>query len=413
MPLSAVPIAPRNVKGHDIGALQQSILRFGFNDAVIVDDRTGRLVSGHGRVEALRSMYRESRMQTPAGISTVLDGAADIVDWLLPVQRGWASKDDAEAEAFLVAANRLVELGGWDDAMLERVLIDLAKAGPEALIGTGFDGDDVDKMINDAARAALGASDPDDIPEAGNLWVKTGDLFSLGNHRLLCGDSTSGDDIDFVCADAAPDGVWTDPPYGVSYESKAGKVHNDGADGLGALLDKVFAQVARKMKPGAFIYVAHPAGANSLVFYERFTKHFVFKQGLAWVKDSLVLGHADYHYMHEPIIYGMKAAESGRRGRGGKGWYGDNAQTSVFAFPKPKRSDDHPTMKPVELVEAMLRNSSAPGQVVLEPFSGSGTTLMACERLQRKCCAIELDPVYVQRTIARWEAFTQQKVVKL
>ena len=107
-----------------------------------------------------------------------------------------------------------------------------------------------------------------------------------------------------------------------------------------------------------------------------------------------------------------KPAESGRRGRGGKGWYGDNAQTSVFAFPRPKRSDDHPTMKPVELVEAMLRNSSAPGHVLLEPFSGSGTTLMACERLQRKCCAIELDPIYVQRTIARWEAYTQKKAVK-
>lgn len=412
LPLSDVRSAQRNVKEHDLGALQQSISRFGFNDAVIVDDRTGNLVSGHGRVEALRAMHKEAPQRHPAGVQ--VRGEGEHPEWLIPVQRGWSSKNDSEAEAFLVAANRLVELGGWDDAMLERVLVDLAQMGPEALIGTGFDGDDIDKMINDAARAAIGATDPDDVPEPGTLWVKPGDLFALGEHRLLCGDSTRGDDIDRVCAGVSPDGVWTDPPYGLSYESRAGKVHNDAEDGLVVLLDQVFGQLARVLKPGAFVYVAHPDGPNSLVFYERFMEHFIFRQGLAWVKDSFVFGRTDYHYMHEPIIYGLKPAESGRRGRGrgGKGWYGDNAQTSVFAIPRPKRSEEHPTMKPVELVEAMLRNSSAPGHVLLEPFSGSGTTLMACERLQRRCCAIELDPVYVQRTIARWEAYTQRKAVK-
>jgi DNA modification methylase len=127
----------------------------------------------------------------------------------------------------------------------------------------------------------------------------------------------------------------------------------------------------------------------------------------------MVLGHSDYHYEHEPIIYAMKPAPKGRRGRGGTGWYGDNSQVSVFRVPKPRRSEDHPTMKPLALIEPMIHNSSAPGQLVFEPFNGSGSTLMACERLQRRCRAIELSPVYVNRTIARWEAFTQRKVKKL
>lgn len=221
-------------------------------------------------------------------------------------------------------------------------------------------------------------------------------------------------DVDRVMAGEAADLVWTDPPYGVDYESKAGKVHNDGAEGLPALLRGAFASCFRVMKPGAFAYIAHPPGANSLVFYDEVrAAQFVFKEGLVWVKDSLVLGHADYHYQHEPIIYAMKPAKAGRRGRGGEGWYGDNSQVSIFTIPKPKRSDEHPTMKPVELVEAMVRNSSAPGHLVFEPFNGSGTTLMACERLGRRCRAIELSPVYVARTVARWEAFTGKKAERV
>lgn len=407
--LASLKPHPRNPKDHDIGEICRSITRFGFNDAVIIDERTSRLVSGHGRVEALRALAKEWRPteggKLPEGIKLQAG------EWCVPVQRGWASRDETEAEAFIVAANRLVEIGGYNDENLEAILRDLAAAN--ALDGVGFDRDDVDRLINEAQRAALGATDPDEVPDVGEVTVKPGDLYALGEHRLLCGDSTFSADVERALAGVKADGTWTDPPYGVSYESKAGKVHNDGADGLEALLEKVFTEVQRVLKPGGFLYVAHPAGANSLVFFRVVAKLFTFRQGLAWVKDSLVLGHADYHYMHEPIIYAMKAAESGRRGRGGSGWYGDNAQTSVFAFPKPKRSADHPTMKPVELVEAMLKNSSAPGHVIFEPFSGSGTTLMACERLQRKCRAIELDPVYVQRTIARWEAYTGLKASKL
>jgi DNA modification methylase len=409
--LAGITSAVRNVKDHDIAEIIVSIRRFGFGDAVIVDERTGRLISGHGRVEALRVMFKADSEHPPLGIGThTKDG---VLEWIIPVQRGWASVDDVEAEAFLVACNRLVERGGWEQENLAAVLADLAKA--DALEGTGYERHDVDRLLNEINAKAKGHTEPDDLPDVDDAGdVKPGDLFELGAHLLLCGDSTDPAVVDRLLAGVAPDMMWSDPPYGVDYESAAGKVHNDSRDGLEKLLAGFFAQAFRVLPPGAFIYVAHPAGANSLVFTDTLrAAGFTYKQGLVWEKDSLVLGHSDYHYEHEPIIYAMKPALKGRRGRGGTGWYGDNSQVSVFRVPKPKRSDDHPTMKPVALIEPMLINSSAPGQVVFEPFNGSGSTLIACERLQRRCRAIELSPVYVNRTIARWEAFTQRKVKKL
>lgn len=407
MPLGAIAAAPRNVKDHDIGELITSIRRFGFNDAVIIDERTGRLVSGHGRVEALRAMWKAAPESLPPGI------AGTEIEWQLPVQRGWSSKDDTEAEAFLVAANRIVELGGWDAENLERVLADLARV--DALEGTGYDREDVDKLINEANAKRDGLTEPDDVPDVNDAGdVKAGDLFQLGDHLLLCGDSTKAEVVDRVIGADAGDLLLTDPPFGVSYESKAGKVHNDGAEGLELLLTAFYAQAFRVLKPGAFSYVFHAPGENALTFgLTSRAAGFRFKQGLVWVKDSMVLGHSDYHLEHEPIMYSLKPAPRGRRGRGGSGWYGDNSQTSVLRVAKPKRSEEHPTMKPVELLERLLHNSSAPGQVIFEPFSGSGSTIIACERLQRRCRAIELSPVYVNRTIARWETFTGRKVVKL
>jgi DNA modification methylase len=407
MPLDALKAHPRNPKDHDLGEIVRSIRRFGFLDAVIIDERTGQLVSGHGRVEALRAMHRENQHQVPTGIGPPPMGQDGT--WWVPVQRGWSSANEREAEAFIIAANRLVEVGGYQQQNLEAILFDLAKAGDEALAGIGFDMQDVERMLNEATKAALGSSDPNDVEMPKDVWVKPGDLIALGRHRLLCGDSTLAENVDRLREGGVFDVCWTDPPYGVNYESKAGKVHNDDPEGLPKLLAGAFAQVARVLKPGGFVYVAHPAGRHAMIFAEQVVAAgLTYRQGLVWVKDSLVLGPSDYHYEHEPILYAMKPATQGRRGRGGQGWYGDNAQTTVFRFAKPKRSDEHPTMKPVELVEACLKNSSAPGHLVFEPFSGSGSTLMACERLQRRCFALELDPRYCQAAVERWEKFTGQ-----
>lgn len=171
------------------------------------------------------------------------------------------------------------------------------------------------------------------------------------------------------------------------------RIQNDDAAVTQALLRAEFTLADRQLKPGAAIYVCHPAGTIGLTFGEEF-RHagWNLEQALVWLKDSMVLGHSDYHYRHEPILYGHKPGRRGGR-RGTRGWYGDRRQASVFEVPRPKASRDHPTMKPVQLVEIALLNSTRPGDTVLDPFLGSGTTLIACEKLQRRCVGIEIDPV--------------------
>lgn len=405
--LSEVKPASTNPKEHDIGAIVTSISKRGFVELPALDERTGRLVAGHGRIEALAAMKRDS-VEVPNGLKKDADG-----EWLVPILHGWASKSDADAKAYLVASNRLVELGGWDTDALDALLVEIAKSDADALSGTGYDGDDVDDILK-----KLGESD--EAPEVpviddSDVWVKSGDMYRLGEHVILCGDSTKPEDVDRVMGDCKADMVWTDPPYGVDYGNQAGEVLNDDKAGLPKLLEGAFASCFRVMKPGAFIYVAF-ADKTTMIFLGEFLKAgFTFRQILAWVKDAMVLSWMDYHSRYEPIIYGLRPAESGKYGRTGNGlgWFGGDDQTTVLEFPKPQTSDEHPTMKPVELVEAMVKNSSAPGHVLFEPFSGSGTTLLACERLGRRCRAIELSPRYVQVAVERWKAMTGGDAVKL
>lgn len=210
--VDALVPAVRNPKDHDLGELMTSIERFGFVDAVVLDERTGRLVAGHGRVEALQAMRKDKRA-VPAGVTESGER------WLLPVQRGWASRDDREAEAFIVASNRLVEVGGWDEGRLSALLGDLAKDGEAALAGVGFDASDVSEML---ARLEAGAAqrltDPDDVPETAPAVAQVGDVFVLGRHRLMCGDSTSKEHVARLLGGAVPHLMVTDPPYGVAYD---------------------------------------------------------------------------------------------------------------------------------------------------------------------------------------------------
>jgi DNA modification methylase len=208
--------------------------------------------------------------------------------------------------------------------------------------------------------------------------------------------------------------MWTDPPYGVAYVGKnkaALTIANDDlkGDALREFLVRGFSAAGRRaLGDGAAVYVAHPAGALSLEFLLAFREvGWRLHQTLVWKKDSFVLGHADYHYAHEPILFGYVPG-AGRRGRGGEGWYGDNAQSSVFEVPKPRSNEEHPTMKPVELVASMLRNSVPVGGIVYEPFSGSGTTLVAAESTGRIGHGIELDPKYVAVALERLSAMGLQ-----
>ena len=267
--------------------------------------------------------------------------------------------------------------------------------------------DGIAKSAGLALRALQ--KDPDAVPEQPEPRTKRGDLWVLGEHRLLCGDATSSEDLARLMAGAAAQVLWTDPPYGVGYVGKtvrALRIEGDGPGDLAGLLAGAFAAVGDVLAPGAAIYVCHPAGRGARAFWEAFeAQGWRLRQGLVWVKDQMVLGHADYHYRHEPIAFGY-APGGGARGRGRSGWYGGNDQDSVLQVPRPSASREHPTMKPVELVRRCIANSSALGDAVLDPFLGSGTTLVACEMLGRRGYGLELDPAYCDVAVERWEEVT-------
>jgi site-specific DNA-methyltransferase (adenine-specific) len=285
---------------------------------------------------------------------------------------------------------------------------------------SGFADDELKSLLR-----SLEARDRADRPENFDLdaafeeaarspRTKAGDLWQLGEHRVLCGDATSAGDVERLLAGDRATCMWTDPPYGVAYEGKTARaltIANDASDGLAALLGGAFTQATAALEPGAPVYVCRPSGREGVAFFNAFTgAGWQLHQELVWVKDSMVLGHSDYHYRHETILYGWSAGP-GRSGRGrhrGSRWRGGNDATSVFDIPRPKASRSHPTSKPVELVMTMLANSTNVGDSVYEPFAGSGSTLMACERLARRSLAIEIDPRYCDVVLRRWERFSGQ-----
>lgn len=301
-------------------------------------------------------------------------------------------------------------------------LTGLAEANPDALrdllARVTSSSEDVRRLLADLsiqAGEARGNEDPEEIPPLPRQpRARLGDLWMLGDHRLLCGDARSAADLARLTESEQPRMVWTDPPYGVGYVGKtpdALRIQNDDQSGLAELLAAAFEAIDGVLAPGAALYIAHPAGPGQATFVQAYLgRGWVLRQSLVWVKDALVLGHADYHYRHEPILYGHTPA--GRWGRGAAGWYGGNAESTVLEIPRPRASREHPTAKPVELVRRCVANSSAPGDVVLDPFLGSGTTLIASEQLGRRCFGVELDPAYTDVAVFRWEAFTGRKATR-
>jgi DNA modification methylase len=304
--------------------------------------------------------------------------------------------------------------GEWQEDDLATLLHQLRMEGSDLDL-LGFEERELQLLLDGLATPVHG--DPEYVPPLPDEPLsRRGDLWLLGDHRLLCGDSTDPHDVGIVMAGERASCVWTDPPYGVNYEGGTTQkltIKNDSPAGLRGLLSASFAALDAVLPPGAAIYVCHPAGQLSLVFGDCFVAQgWRLHQSLIWVKDALVLGRSDYHYRHEPILFGYKPGESGRRGRGGNGWYGDNSQSSVFEIPRPRVNAEHPTSKPVALIEPMLRNSSRTGDVVADFFLGSGSVLIAAEKLGRRCFGIELDPRYVDVAVRRWEEFTGRTAVR-
>lgn len=404
MSIDALAEAARNPKKHDEPNLDRSLGRFGFTEPLILDERTQRLVAGHGRLQALKRL-RQAGKEPPEGVE---QGAAG--QWLVPVSRGWSSRSDDDAEAYLLASNQLTIGGGWDNKELGALLLELSEKDPLLLAGIGFDDKALMKLLDDTQPKA-GKTDPDDVPDKiGAIFVEPGQMYRLGDHLLYCGDSTQEAPYDALLQGALADIIWTDPPWNVDYgastnpagwSSKHEKIANDNlGEAFPGFCTAFSKAMGKHSKPGAMIYLAMSAQEWPTIHAALLAAGFHWSSTIIWVKDSLVLSRKDYHTQYEPLWYGWQGDAARLRP------LEDRTQSDVWNVPRPKKSDDHPTMKPVELIERALVNSSMRGDIVLEPFSGSGSVIMACERVGRRARAIEMEPKYVQTTIVRWQEFT-------
>ncbi len=372
------------------------------------------------QVDATRAVIERMGFTSPLMARETTDGlllldghlrAALDPTWIVPVDV--VDLDEEEGDLSLLTLDPLSAMAHPDTDSLMALL--------EA---NRFNNTAVNDMLEALANGATpppsqGSTDPDDVPlTQEEPYVQRGDIWQCGEHRVMCGDSREMENVASLMAEKQAAMMWTDPPYGVGYVGKtkqAMTLSNDDGE-VASLLGAVFVQANASLRANARIYLAAPPGPLNVTFRLAFQAiGWAFHQGLIWVKDTMVLGHSDHHIRHEDILYGWKPGP-GRPGRGnhkGAEWYGGNDQTTVFEIPRPKRSSEHPTMKPVALVEANLRNSSRRDDLILDLFLGSGTTLIACERLGRVCYGMEIESRYVQVAIERWQNYTGKKAVKV
>jgi DNA modification methylase len=393
VPLESLTPLTENPRQHgprDLGYLEEVLQRVGAARSGVIDE-DGVVLAGNGvRAAAMQAGFRQALIVDADGQTPVFVR-----------RRGLTARQKDE---LIVADNQAAALSGWDLDVLQ------AYADRHPDVRKGWTDDEwAALLLRDAAEVKAGRTDPDEVPEERPTGIVAGDLFELGSHRLLCSDSRETDAVETVMGGALADGLWTDPPFGVSYIGKTSEalvVHGDRESDLAPLLREAFAAADRVLTPGAAIYVAHPAGRNAVVFGHAFLAvGWHFHQGLVWVKDSMVLGHSDFHYQHECIIYGWKKGAT-------RTWLSDRTQVTIFAIDRPKASRDHPTSKPVELVVRQIGNNVPTRGVIFEPFGGSGTTLIAAEQLGISCRAIELSPAYCQVIIDRFEAFSGHTATK-
>ncbi len=377
VPVDSLTLDPANARAHgatNLEAIASSLRRFGQAEPLVVRREAGVVIAGNGRLMAMKKL----------GWSE-----CDVVE---------LDVDSMEATALAIALNRTAELAEWDEGTLARLLSQLQ--AEDGLDGVGFTADEVALLLR-AGEEEVELDDTAPIEPPEDPVSRAGDLWLLGDNRLLCGDSTNAEDVERLMGNEKADLVWSDPPFGVSYSGKAGTIANDDLTGdtLERFLGEALGQAFQHTRAGAVWYVAAPAGPQFLQFAKVLDGLGVWRQTLVWAKDSLVLGHSDFHYRHEAVFYGWTPGAAHREPP-------DRKQDTVWEFARPKVSESHPTMKPLELVAHAMRMSSVPGEVVLDPFMGSGTTLIAAESLGRKARGLELDPRYTDVIVQRWQDAT-------
>ena len=361
------------------GAVEQLariIEQLGFrNPAVLNKDKV--VIEGHTRLLAVKKLGWETM---PCIIATDLT----------PEQE----------QALRIADNKIAEIAEWDDDKLKVELAALQEAGFDLSL-LAFGDDELEDLLRDDT-GTHGETEPDAVPETPEVPVSTpGEVYRLGRHILVCGDSTQPDDVAKACGEGEA-ALWlTDPPYNVDYHGSDGQsIRNDSMEDtkFREFLRKAFGCAEKALKPGGSFYVFHADSEGYNFRGACFDVGLKVRQCLVWKKNSLVLGRQDYKWIHEPCLYGW-------RDGGAHGWYSDCRQTTVMEFAKPKKNDLHPTMKPVEMLCYLIGNSSKGGDVVLDTFGGSGSTVIACERSGRKCRCVELDPKYCDVIRKRWAEF--------
>ena len=354
-----------------INKLRSSLREFGFVNPVIID-KDYNILCGHGRVKAAEA---EGYGKVPC----------IFVEHMT----------EAQKKAYIIADNRMALDAGWDNELLE-VELEALKGMDFDISLTGFDADELESLLR------VDDVEEDDFDVEGELekpvFSKTGDLWILGKHRLLVGNSTKAEDIDRLMDGNKANLTVTDPPYNVNYEGKAGKIQNDSLEDskFHQFLLDAFSNMHRVMADDASIYVFH-ADTEGLNFRSAFKEAGFYLSGCCiWKKPSLVLGRSPYQWQHEPVLYGWK--------QGGKHeWFTGRKETTIWEFEKTKKNSDHPTMKPIPLIAYPIQNSSMTGTIVLDPFGGSGSTLIACEETDRKCFTMELDEKYADVIVNRYK----------
>ena len=378
-----IPYA-RNSRTHSdeqVAQIAASIKEFGWTNPILIDGDNG-IIAGHGRIYAARKL---GHTQVPVIELTGLT--------------------DAQKKAYVIADNKLALNAGWDNEMLALEIQELTDEGFDTSL-LGFNPDELNALLE--PDVIEGLTDEDAVPETPEEpKTKLGDIYKLGKHRLMCGDSCSTNDMEKLCDGQLVDMWLTDPPYNVAYEGKtkdALKIQNDSMedDQFRQFLRDAYVTADLVMKPGAVFYIWHADSEGYNFRGAAKDAGWKVRQCLIWKKSTMVMGRQDYHWKHEPCLYGWKEGA-------GHLWATDRKQTTILEFDKPSRNGEHPTMKPVALFEYQMLNNTKGGDIVLDSFGGSGTTLLAAEKHGRYARLMEIDPKYCDVIVKRWEDFTGKK----
>jgi DNA modification methylase len=391
-----VPVADlkpwaKNPRKNDkaVDKVAESIRAFGFGAPLLARKANGEIIAGHTRIRAAEKV----------GLERVPVRFLDI--------------SEEQAHLLALADNRLGEIAAWDDALLGSVLADLKAEGADLAL-SGFAENELAKLVE---QESAGNGDPDDVPEPPATPItKPGDLWALGAHRLLCGDSTSASDVGRLMAGERAALMQTDPPYGIAYVQNAkskgqavahADIANDELDGekLQAFLEATIRAVIPHLSDACAFYLWHPMLTQGTFFAAAAAADILIHRQIIWCKPSMVFGRGDYHWQHELCFYGW------RRGHRPP-FYGERNQTTLWMVGR-ETSKQHPTAKPVDLWDPPIANHTRAGEVMYEPFAGSGSQLIAAERAGRRCFAMELSPNYCDVIVERWEKFTGRKAERI